>query len=108
MATATPIIPMTRQANARPFAAMSDICFALSLVATEINNNEVEIPDIIQAKVTKARAAKILLQKLPVSPSLGGHSTLTHCCPKFVIGEHARHNPIVVSDPAVAYLLLKV
>jgi len=41
-----------------------------------INNNTAEIPEKIQAKVTKARAAKILLQEPVVSSPVCEHDTL--------------------------------
>jgi hypothetical protein len=61
MPIATPIIPMMREANTRPFAANSNIRWTLSVVTIHAKRHRAEIPDRIHAKVTKALAAENLL-----------------------------------------------
>ena len=58
---------MSKQTNTKPLPVKSKIRLMLSLTIAEISRHKTEIPEVIHAKVTKARAAKILLQKLPFS-----------------------------------------
>jgi hypothetical protein len=71
MPTATPIIPVMREANTRPFAANSNIRWTLSVVTIHAKRQRAEIPDRIHAKVTKALAAESLLHVPVFSPSIG-------------------------------------
>ncbi len=63
------------------------------------------IPDIIHARVTKALPAKILLQKLDVSVSLG-HWKEPHVCTLWY-EEQDCHRPYVIVTVPLSVLLLK-
>ncbi len=105
MPTAIPMIPIMRQANARPFPTLINICLVLSIIPTDISKHSAEIADIIHANVTKARAAKIFEQKSVVSLSLCGHVISTHSF-KPPLEPHVFHKPTVISTPFPPTLLL--
>lgn len=70
---ATPMILIIRERNARIFPIRSNTNLFVPFVAAEIQKNIIEIPEIIHAKVTNARAAKIFPQTSFSSFSLSGH-----------------------------------
>jgi hypothetical protein len=101
------MIPIMRQANARPFPTLINICLVLSIIPTDISKHSAEIADVIHANVTKARAAKIFEQRPAVSLPLCGHVISTHCFEP-PLESHVFHKPVVVSSPPTSILLLEI
>ena len=98
---------MMRAANAKPFPAMSNMFLVLSTVTAERNKQSAEIPEIIHAKVTKARAAKSLLQKLVMTFSLPEQPVFQHCF-KFAVEPQIFHKPFVTFVLPTSIVLLKI
>ncbi len=107
MPTAIPMIPRMRQANARPFPTLINICLVLSIIPTDRSRHSAEIADVIHAKVTKARAAKIFEQEPVVSLPLCGHFILEQSF-ESPLELHVCHKPVVVSPPFPSILLLEI
>src|SRR5689334_20898689 len=101
MPTATPMIPTTRETNARPFPTTSSIDLILSVIIIERTKQIIEMAEIIHANVINARLVNILLQK-ELPEALVQSKLPQVCAPNWE--EHTFHKPNV---PEEALLLKK-